>query len=264
MPNLSGIDQLFRWVHVFFGVIWVGMLFFFNFVNAPFAATVDADTKKKVVPELLPRALFWFRWGAAWTWVTGFLLLGIVFYSNRSVFLDNPELGWGVGTIVMVVFTFLAAALYDALAKSPLGKNSKAFAAVGFVLIGIVLYLMAGWAHFTYRAYLIHTGAMFGTIMAYNAWMRIWPNQRRIITAIKNGEAPDAAAVAMAGSRSRHNTYLSLPLLWAMLNAHSTYFAGGNLGIGANWAWVTMLVVVLLAWHIIWQVYRRAGKVKGF
>src|ERR1041384_8278245 len=68
---------------------------------------------------------------------------------------------------------------------------------------------MADWAKFTYRAYLIHIGAMFGTTMAFNVWFRIWPGQKKIITAIKNGQAPDAAIVALSGSRSRHNTYLS-------------------------------------------------------
>ena len=261
---MSGLDQFLRWLHVFTGILWIGLLYFFNFVNGPFAATLDADSKKKVVPELMPRAVFWFRWGAAYTWITGVLLLGIVFYSNRAVLLDEPDKGWQVSTIVMVVFSFLAFFLYDILAKSGLGKNTKVLATVGFVLVAVALYLMADWAKFTYRAYLIHTGAMFGTIMAFNVWFRIWPSQKKIIAAVKNGEAPDAAIVALAGSRSRHNTYLSLPLIWAMLNFHSTYFAGGNLGIASSWAWVTMLAVILLGWHIIWQCYKKAGKVKGF
>src|SRR5712691_9098638 len=212
----------------------------------------------------MPRSLCLLRWGAALTWATGVLLLAIVFYNHRDVLLDNPGNGWGPGAIVMVAVTFLAVILYDILAKSGVGKNIKVLATVGFVLVGVVLFLMVGWAHFTYRAYLIHTGAMFGTIMAFNVWFRIWPGQKKIITAIKNGEAPDAAVVALAGSRSRHNTYLSLPLIWAMLNTHATYFAGGNLGIQSSWAWTTMLVVILLGWHIIWHCYKKAGKVKGF
>ena len=261
---MSGLDQFFRWLHVFAGILWIGMLYFFNFVNGPFAATLDGESKKKVVPELMPRALFWFRWGAAYTWITGVLLLGIVFYSERTNLLGADSKGWQLSTIVMVAFTFLASFLYDIIAKSGLGKNTKVLATVGFVLVAVTLYLMADWAKFTYRGYLIHIGAMFGTIMAFNVWFRIWPSQKKIITAVKNGEAPDPAIVALAGARSRHNTYLSLPLIWAMLNSHSTYFAGGNLSISGEWAWATMLAVILLGWHIIWQCYRRAGKVKGF
>jgi len=265
MTDLSGfLDPLFRWLHVFAGITWIGLLYFFNFVNGPFAATLDADSKKKVVPELMPRALFWFRWGAAYTWITGILLLGIVFYSKTGTFLGDPGRSWGPGTIVMVAVTFLTVFLYDAVAKSGAGKNIKTLAIIGFIFVAIALYLMRSWAHFEYRSYLIHIGAMFGTIMAFNVWFRIWPNQKKIITAVKNGEAPDAGVVATAGARSRHNTYLSLPLIWAMLNFHTTYFAGGNLGIPGDWAWTTMLVIILLGWHIIWQCYKRAGKVKGF
>lgn len=262
MNELSGLEQVFRWLHIFTGVIWIGLLYFFNFVNAPFAATLDAESKKKVVPELMPRALFWFRWNAAWTWITGVILLTLVFYHGGVLIEERGP--WTAGAFVMVAFTFLAVFLYDAMFKTGLGKNLKVGATVGFVVVAITLYLMAAWAHFSYRGYIIHIGMLFGTIMAFNVWFRIWPAQKKIITATKSGQAPDPAVVALAGGRSRHNTYLSLPLFWAMINAHTTYFAGGNLGIPAQWAWTTMLVVILIAWHIIWQCYKKAGKVKGF
>src|SRR5260370_12921065 len=78
MTNLSGWDQVFRWLHVFAGILWIGLLYFFNFVNGPFAGTLDADSRKKVLPELMPRALFWLPCGAARTSVTGLLLLRIL------------------------------------------------------------------------------------------------------------------------------------------------------------------------------------------
>ena len=77
---LELIHPIFKWLHVIAGIIWIGLLYFFNFVNAQFALTMDADSKKKVVPELMPRALYWFRYGAAWTWVTGIILLYVVFF----------------------------------------------------------------------------------------------------------------------------------------------------------------------------------------
>jgi len=86
-------NALFRWIHILAGIIWIGMLYFFNWVNGPFAATMDGDTKKKVVPQLMPRALFWFRWGAAWTGLTGILLLGMVFYSDKNL-MFGPEGDW--------------------------------------------------------------------------------------------------------------------------------------------------------------------------
>jgi uncharacterized membrane protein len=178
------LSAVFRWVHILAGIIWIGMLYFFNFVNGPFAGTMDGDTKKKVVPELMPRALWWFRWGAAWTWVTGVLLLLLVFYHGGIMF--EPEHGWSGGAIVMVALVFLAPFIYDALHKSPLGKDPKVFGGVCFVLVAIVICLMH-YLGFSYRAYNIHLAGLFGTIMAFNVWYRIWPAQQKIITAVKEG-----------------------------------------------------------------------------
>ena len=80
----SALEAIFRWMHVFVGIIWIGHLYFFNWVNGPFAAKLDGATKKTVVPELMPRALFWFRWGAAWTWITGVLLLALVYLHDQQ------------------------------------------------------------------------------------------------------------------------------------------------------------------------------------
>lgn len=257
------LSVLSRLLHILAGIVWIGMLYFFNWVNGPFAGTMDGETKKKVVPELMPRALFWFRWGAAWTWFTGLLLLGLVFHMDKAV-LFGAEGGWGPGAGLMVAVTFLAPFLYDALHKSGLGKDAKTFGGVAFVLTAVVVVLMAKWAGFTYRAFNIHLGAMFGTIMAFNVWFRIWPSQQKIITAVKNGQPPDAAIVALAGARSRHNTYMSVPLVWTMIDQHTTPFAGGNYGIPGEYSFVVLLAVILIGWHVVWQLYKKAGQVKGF
>ena len=248
------LQSIFRWFHVVAGVIWLGHLYFFNFVNGPFAATMDAETKKKVVPELMPRALFWFRWGAVFTWSTGILLLMLVFYHGRALFEDYTT-GWNAGALVMIAVTFLGVYVYDALMKGPLGKNLKAAAAVFFVLIAAVAFLMQSWAGFGYRGYNIHIGSLFGTIMAFNVWFRIWPAQQKIIAAIKTGQPPDPALVSMAGTRSKQNTYMSIPLIWTMLSIHNTWAASH---------WLYLPGVVAFAWFGTMHLYKRAGKVKGF
>jgi uncharacterized membrane protein len=258
---LEILSALSRWIHVLAGIVWIGMLYFFNFVNGPFQGTQDGDTKKKVNPELMPRALWWFRWGAAWTWLTGVILLQLVFWGGQITV--DPMVGWTPLAIAMLASVFVAPFVYDALAKSPLGKNPKVFGTVAFFLLFVVICLMH-YSGFTYRAYNIHLASLLGTIMAYNVWFRIWPAQQKILRAVKEGTPPDAALVAMAGARSRHNTYMSVALVWGMLNSHTTYFSGGNLGISESFAYVTYLAVILIAWHVVWHLYKRAGKVKGF
>jgi uncharacterized membrane protein len=120
------------------------------------------------------------------------------------------------------------------------------------VVFMIFAYQLAG---FGYRGYTIHVGTLFGTAMAMNVWMRIWPAQQRIITATRDGQAPNAADVAMAGSRSKHNTYMSVPLVWMMLNQHTIAFAG---------SWVGLVGAIAVGWGATYFLYQKAAKVSGF
>jgi uncharacterized membrane protein len=245
------LDGLFRWLHVVAGILWIGLLYFFNFVNANFAPTMDAETKKKVVPELLPRALFWFRWGAAFTWVTGVLLLMLVYYHGGLLL--EPGHSWGLSTFAMLAIAFFGVFVYDVLYKGPLKDPQVGFWAGLVIATGILfLFQLSG---FTVRAYAIHLGTLFGTTMAFNVWFRIWPAQRRIITATKSGAAPDPADVGLAGTRSRHNTYMSVPLVFMMLGQHTVSWANHPLVLG---------VIVLAGWATVYHLYDRAKKVPGF
>lgn len=250
MDIMNFIESIFRWLHVVFGILWIGLLYFFNWVNSGFAPTMDAETKKKVVPELMPRALYWFRWGAAFTWITGVLLLLIVYYHGGLLF-DSGH--WGLMTFIMLAIVFFGVFVYDQLANGPL-KDLQTMFIAGLIIVFIVLCLMDYVAGWSYRGYAIHLGTMFGTTMAFNVWFRIWPSQRTIITATKNGQAPDAAIVALAGLRSRHNTYMSVPLVFMMISQH------------ANWAAnpILLTIVVAVGWGLVYHMYDRAAKVKGF
>ena len=258
--EVSGIlNAVFRWLHVIAGIIWIGHLYFFNFVNIPFAAKMkEAGAAKTVVPELMPRALFWFRWGAAWTWITGVILLVLIFYHGGIMFDFDSEATWGPASFAVLALTFGGVFIYDALYKSPLAQNPRVASTICFLLVAAMLLLMAYPAHMTFRAYNIRVGTLFGTAMAFNVWFRIWPAQQKIIAAVKAGEAPDPALPALAGSRSRHNTYMSVPLIWTMLNQHTaaTQFS--------SWGWLGLLVMILIGWHIVFQFYVRSMKVEGF
>ena len=248
------LSVLFRWIHVVAGILWIGLLYWFNWVNIPLGAALDGDTKKKLIPELIPRALYFFRFAALWTFVAGLMLLMLVFYHGGLMFEQGAE-GWGLKSIIMLAVVFLIFPVYDALAKSPLGKDIRVFGVIGFVLIALIVYAMIYWAEFSYRAYSIHIGVMFGTIMVANVWMRIWPAQKKIIPALKAGMPPDAALVARTAQRSRHNTYLSVPLVWTMINSH-TVVPGANSPL-----W--LLGVILAGWFGVSLIYGKSTKLKG-
>jgi len=235
------ITPIFKWIHIIAGVLWIGLLYFFNWINGHVAATMDGDTKKKVVPELMPRALYFFRWGAAWTWVTGMVLLLLVYWMqmNDSMF---RELGIGEEASkfkhVAYLIPFIMVFVYDAFYKSSLAKNTRVATITSFMGIAGVLCLLICVSQMTsYRAYNIHLGTMFGSMMAFNVWYRIWPAQQRIITAIKNGDAPNPADAGMAGLRSKHNTYMSVPLIWTMINEHTVGVSHYLNGYGMVYCW---------------------------
>jgi uncharacterized membrane protein len=225
------LQLIFRWLHVIAGVMWIGHLWFFNFVNGQVAKTYDADSKKKVVPELMPRALYWFRWGAAYTFITGILLLGLVYYMGGSLVpVVGARLAVGPGTGVAIGLLIVAWVIYDVMWKA-MAKQEMVGAIVSFVLVAGIAFGLS--QVFIGRAVYIHIGAMFGTIMAANVWMRIWPNQKKIIAAVKAGTAPDPST-AIAALRSKHNTYMSMPLIFFMVSNHYPTVYGHEF----SWAFV--------------------------
>src|SRR5712692_7327492 len=178
-PNVAEwLNLIFRWIHVLAGIVWIGHLWFFNFVNGQVAKTYDADSKKKVVPELMPRALYWFRWGAAYTWISGILLLGIVYMYGNAMGGEkmSSHASGAIGIVIAIVCFFI----YDLIWKQM--KNEMAGIAVSFVIFAVVLFVFSRFMGG--RAVYIYAGATFGTIMLLNVWMRIWPSQRKIISGI--------------------------------------------------------------------------------
>ena len=150
---------LLQWLHVFFGITWIGLLYYFNFVQTPVMPSVPAELKPGVSKYIAPKALFYFRWGAAFTVLTGLLL------------------AWSYGELV------------EALTLQP-----------GARLIGIGMWL--------------------ALIMAFNVWVIIWPNQKKVLGMVQADDATKAKAASTASMASRLNTLLSIPMLLCMTNAH--------------------------------------------
>jgi uncharacterized membrane protein len=254
-------NAIFRWLHVVAGVMWIGHLWFFNFVNAQLAKTYDAESKKKVVPELMPRALYWFRWGAMWTWITGFLLFGIVYSMGGALTTPEAPVGPHLATLMIVLTWFVAFGIYDMAWKSAFGKNEMVAGAISFLVAVGIAY---GFTRFVSgRAAMIAVGGLFGTIMFANVWMRIWPAQRKIIAGIKGtAPAPDASVAAIAGLRSKHNTYMSVPLLFFMVSNHFQNLPIAGLDLGySNLAIVpvTAAIFILLGWGGTKLMYNKSA-----
>lgn len=252
-----------RWLHFGAGVLWIGLLYFFNWVNSGFAPTMDAETKRKVVPQLMPRALYWFRWGAAFTWVTGVLLMFLVYYHGYegSNLIDadaaRVEPVGAMDWLPAFLLLFVGFLVYDLMFKALAKQHAVAVVIWGLLATGYAG-LLIGAFDFSMRAALIHVGALFGTVMAANVWMRIWPAQRRIITATRDGQAPNPADVALAGQRSKHNTYMSVPLLLFMVSVHQPVILGIE-----EW-YLTIPVVLVIGFAVTKAIYAQAAKVTGF
>lgn len=210
---------LLRWGHFLAGITWIGLLYFFNLVNVNFMKELDAASKGKVVPNLMPKALWWFRWGAVWTVVFGFLyymmLLGAEKITVRVVWF---LLAWTIAWLIV------AALLRMSVAGGPL-KDGRVLAVVIAILVAAV-----AWGAFAYmrnggsnRTIAIAIGGGMGFIMFMNVWMIIWPLQKKIIAATKATAETGAPAPAdmpkwarRAFLASRTNSWLSIPMLFFM------------------------------------------------
>jgi uncharacterized membrane protein len=255
-----------RWFHVFAGILWIGTTYFFTWLDGQLTEEERAAKGARaevwmvhsggfyvVQKEKKPgtRTLHWFRWEAALTWLSGMLLLILVYYMG-GVLLDKDvrDISLGAGVAIGVGLLIVAWVVYDLMVQSPLGKNEILFAAISYALVVCVAFGLA--QVFSGRAVYIHVGAMFGTIMAANVWMRILPTQRRMIAATKEGRTPDANLAARAKLRSKHNTFMVVPLVFTMISNH---FPSTTYGDKYNWAILSLLV--LLGWGAA-KLIRRA------
>ncbi|MGH6931629.1 MAG: urate hydroxylase PuuD [Dongiaceae bacterium] len=236
---LDWLGLFLRWTHVMLGIGWIGTSFFFVWLDASLRANPAAPKdlagdswmvhgggfyhaqKYLVAPETLPKELHWFKYEAYLTWVSGFLLLGLVYYLGAKEFLIDPAImelapSQAIGfSIASLVAGWL---IYDALCRSPLIRHTGALATMVFLLAVIAAYT---YTHvFSGRAAFIHIGAFLGTIMAANVFLVIIPNQRKVVADLLAGRAPDPALGQQAKQRSLHNNYLTLPVVLTMVSNH--------------------------------------------
>lgn len=234
----------FRWFHFVAGITWIGLLYFFNLVNVPFQKGLDADTKKKVNPDLLGRALWYFRWGAVVTVLAGLAYFAMYILKadvNNANTLGNGNLNlwfilfaWMTYPVVLFLLEFLIIKKVPALIK-----DGRIFAIVMFVLVAFVTWgltrfftamLTAGgesWA--SNKSYSIGIGGAYGLVMLLNVWGIIWPNNKRILAATAGtGPAAPPELARQAFIASRTNAWLSLPMLLFMGTSHGDWIILGR------------------------------------
>ena len=288
-PTLSEwLNLAARWAHIFATILWVGTTYFFTWLDGRFTAhekgagVGERDVwmvhsggfyvvEKRKGLDRLPRELHWFRWEAAFTWLTGAVLLVVVYYLGGALVAPHVreeavacynELAGGrlrglfdlsahyqaFAVASSLLSLALSWAVYDLLVRSPLGRSEKAFAAVSFLLTAGLAYALT--RVLSERAAYLHVGAAYGTIMAANVWMRILPAQRRMVAALREGRPADEALGATAKLRSKHNTFMVVPVVFTMISNHfpSTY--------GHDYNWAVLSALVLVGWAAAYFIRR--------
>lgn len=259
MPDLhEWLNLLVRMAHLIAGIMWIGTSFYFVWLDSAFQPL--AEKQKGVEGELymvhggffyrvekrqfgaseMPPLLHWFKWEATFTWITGFLMLWIVYYSSSAAYLIDPA----VRSLKPVVAIHTALAflvggwfIYDLLFRSALGRSRWGNPIGALLLFGAIW----GLTHlFSGRGAFIHLGAMLGTIMVLNVWVHILPNQKAIIAAAQAGREPDYELGKKAKRRSMHNSYVTLPVLFTMLSNHFSLLTNHP----ANWLVLALVVLV--------------------
>jgi uncharacterized membrane protein len=244
---LDWANLLLRWVHVITAIAWIGSSFYFVFLDSSLTPPVDEDLKKQgvsgelwavhgggfyhpvkfnVAPPKLPGHLHWFFWESYTTWLSGFALFTVSYLWSASTYLiDKSKMDWAPAMAITVALAFLVVfwVLYDAICRI-LGQKKNGDAIVGalvLVLVCIASWLACHW--FAGRAAFLLVGAMLATSMSASVFFWIIPGQKKVIESIKAGQPVDPIHGKRGKQRSVHNTYFTLPVLFAMLSGHYSF-----------------------------------------
>lgn len=238
------LDLVLRWVHLIAGIMWIGNSLLFNWLDRNLVRDQGAgerhvgriwllhsggfyDVEKKfLAPSEMPRVLHWFKWQSYTTWLTGFALLTLLYWTggatlmiDRDVMALTPGQAVHVGLAVVVGGSIV----YDVVWRL-LGRFEAVAIAVSLALLAGVVW---GLTHvLSGRAAFIHVGALLGTLMAGNVAMHIVPSQRKLVAATREGRAQDRRDSDHAKQRSIHNNYMTFPLLFTMLSNHFSLVYG--------------------------------------
>jgi uncharacterized membrane protein len=272
---LEWLNLAVRWLHITCAIAWIGSSFYFVWLDLHLTKPKAGDAsgelwsvhgggfyhnqKYLVAPAQMPDDLHWFKWEAYFTWISGFGLLGLVYYVGAQSFLMAPEkVSWPPAAAIACGLGALVAAwvVYDGLCRAKPCRDNRVLGAVWFgVLLGAAYGLNLV---FPARAMYLHIGAMVGTVMAGNVFFIIIPNQRKVVADLVAGRSPDPALGAQAKQRSLHNNYMTLPVLFIMMSHHYPMTFGAD----RPWAVLGLLGATGVAVRHVFNL-RHVGKPTG-
>lgn len=260
---LDWVNLLLRWTHVIVAIAWIGSSFYFVWLDNSLTPPEDDELRKKGVggelwavhgggfynptkylgvPPKLPKHLHWFYWESYSTWLSGFALFTALYLFNAGTFLiDRQVHDWTpvAASTTAIIFLTVFWLLYDAICRI-FGRGRHGDAVVGAMIFCVIV--VAAWAAcqlYAGRAAFLLTGAMLATTMSANVYFWIIPGQRKVIASMQAGEPVDPVHGQRGKQRSVHNTYFTLPVLFAMLSNHYSFT------YTHKYNWIVLLLIML-------------------
>ena len=273
---LDWANLLLRWLHVITAIAWIGSSFYFVFLDNNLQRPTSPDLLEKgvdgamwavhgggfynpqkymVAPKKIHTKLHWFYWESYSTWLSGFALFTVLYLWNAGTFLvDKSLMDWSPAVAGASAVGFLVAfwLVYDTVCRVFGFRKNGELIVAGLMILVVAFSCWIANELFAGRAAFLLVGAMIATAMSANVFFWIIPGQRKVVAAMTSGEKYDAAALAIHGKRGKqrsvHNTYFTLPVIFAMLSNHYSFL------YTHSHRWV-LLFVMMLAGALIRQFF---------
>lgn len=269
---LEWVTILLRWLHVISGIAWIGASFYFVWLDNNLSKPTDPALLEKGVggelwavhgggfynpqkyllaPKNLPQHLHWFYWESYSSWLTGFAMFAVLYLFNANTFMIDPRVMPMTATVAVataLAFLVFGWIFYDVICRlvGDRPRGDRIVGAMVFVYVVVAVWLLC---HiFAGRAAFLLSGAMLATIMSANVLFVIIPGQRKVIASMRAGQQPDPIHGKRGKQRSVHNTYFTLPVIFAMLSNHYSLLSGAPM----NWL---VLLLMMLAGVVIRQFF---------
>ena len=252
-------ELILRWFHVIAGIAWIGSSFYFIALDLSLKQNKNLPDKSHgeawqvhgggfyhlvkylVAPSKMPSELTWFKWEAYATWVSGFALLALVYYTGAELYMidivkyDLEKYEAVIISLLGVVFGWV---IYDFVCRLSLKTNVYVLISSIFILITVM-----SWAYseiFSYRGAFMQIGTVLGTIMVANVLMIIIPGQKKVVASLLANETPNPIHGAIAKQRSLHNNYLTLPVIFIMISNHYPLI------YATKYSWIIISIILII------------------